>query len=67
MTVLYESDNCRFEVHNGRFYLHLNDTLDLLSGFEYNYGISLDTLDDLDLQNIALAILQWQDEQSSIE
>jgi hypothetical protein len=54
-------------VHNGRFYLHLNDTLDLLSGFDYNYGISLETLDDLDLQRIALAILQWQDEQSSIE
>tara|TARA_E500000331_G_C17229297_1_gene701852 strand:- start:1165 stop:1329 length:165 start_codon:yes stop_codon:yes gene_type:complete len=54
-------------VHNGRFYLHLNDTLDLLAGFDYNYGVSLDTLDDLDLQQIALAILQWQDEQSSIE
>jgi hypothetical protein len=67
VTVLYQSDNCKLEVIDGRFYLHLNDTVDAYEGFDFEAGVSLDTLNDLDLQMVALAILQHLEDGSSIE
>ena len=52
---------------DGRFYLHLNDTVDAYEGFDFEAGVSLDSLNDLDLQMVALAILQHLEDGSSIE
>ena len=67
VTVLYQSENCKLEVLDGRFYLHLNETVDAYEGFDYEAGVSLDTLNDLDLQMVALSILQHLEDGSSIE
>jgi hypothetical protein len=65
--IIYESNNCRLEVIIGRFYLHLNGSVDAYEGFDFQAGISLDSLDDTDLNGISMAILKYIDDGSSIE
>ena len=66
--ILYESVNCRLEVISGTFYLHLNQSIDVYEGVgDFQTGISLDSLNDYDLQMVSLAILQYLEDGTSIE
>ncbi len=66
--MLYESENCRLEVISGTFYLHLNESIDAYEGVgDFQVGLSLDSLDDYDLQMVSLAILQYLEDGTSIE
>tara|TARA_B110000285_G_C14529242_1_gene340047 strand:- start:28 stop:228 length:201 start_codon:yes stop_codon:yes gene_type:complete len=65
--IIYESNNCRLEVISGTFYIHLNDSMDVYEGFDFQAGISLDTLDETDLIGISIAILKYLEDGSSIE
>ena len=66
--ILYESENCRLEVIGGTFYLHLNESIDAYEGVgDFQIGLSLDSLNDYDLQMVCLAILQYLEDGTSIE
>ncbi len=66
--MLYESENCRLEVISGTFYLHLNESIDAYEGTgDFQTGMSLDSLNDYDLQMVSLAILQYLEDDASIE
>lgn len=65
--IIYESPNCRLEVIIGRFYLHLNGSVDAYEGFDFQAGVSLESLDDTDLIGISMAILKYIEDGSSIE
>jgi len=66
--MLYESDNCRLEVISGTFYLHINQSIDSYEGVgDFQVGLSLDSLNDYDLQMVSLAILQYLEDGTSIE
>lgn len=65
---LYESENCRLEVIGGTFYLQLNESVDAYEGVgDFQTGMSLDSLNDYDLQMVSLAILQYLKDGTSIE
>ena len=50
------------------FYLHLNESIDAYEGVgNFQVGLSLDSLDDYDLQMVSLAILQYLEDGTSIE
>lgn len=65
--IIYESPNLKLEILNGLFSLSFNDTVSLLENLDFDYEVTLEGVSDDELAALAQAIIQYRNNQSSIE